>query len=154
MTPLLKKLNFKNQKQIFVCNAPDDIVHLFKSFPEKDFMTFNTAQKEIEFAIVFVLTQQEINEYAQQIIPQLKDDAVFWMCYPKSSSKKYVCDFNRDKGWDVLGKYNVEGVRQVAIDENWSALRFRKVQYISKLTRKFDTLSEQGKIKSGQTKSI
>lgn len=152
MTPLLKKLNFKNQKQINVFNAPEDIIRLLNSFPEADRLTFNSTQQGFEFVMVFVLTQQQINEYAHRIIPQLEGDAVFWMCYPKGSSKKYKCDFNRDRGWDFLGKYNVEAVRQVAVDEDWSALRFRKVEYISKLIRKFDTISEQGKIKSSQTK--
>jgi len=30
-----------------------------------------------------------------------------------------------------------EPVRQVAIDEDWSALRFRKVEQIKKMTRNF-----------------
>lgn len=153
MTPLLKKMNFKNQNQIFVFNEPEEIMKLFKSLPESKIFKFDYCEKELEFAMAFVFTQQEINHYAELIIPKLKGDAVFWMCYPKTTSKRYKCDINRDKGWEVLGKYNLEGVRQVAVDENWSALRFRKVGYIRKLTRKFDAISEQGKIKTGQIKN-
>ena len=36
----------------------------------------------------------------------------------------------------MVGQYNLEPVRLVAIDEDWSALRFRKVEYIKKITRK------------------
>jgi hypothetical protein len=38
----------------------------------------------------------------------------------------------------------------VAVDEDWSALRFRKVEYIKMMTRKFEALSEKGKEKAGQ----
>ncbi|MDN3689354.1 hypothetical protein [Cyclobacterium jeungdonense] len=61
---------------------------------------------------------------------------VIWICYPKASSKQYKCDFNRDTGFGILGDYGLEAVRQVAIDEDWSALRFRKVEYIKNITRR------------------
>jgi hypothetical protein len=35
----------------------------------------------------------------------------------------------------VLGDAGFEPVRQVAIDEDWSALRFRRVEYIKSMTR-------------------
>ena len=58
-----------------------------------------------------------------------------WFAYPKASSKNYSCEFNRDTGWDALGKAGFEGVRQIAIDDDWSALRFRRVEFIKKMTR-------------------
>jgi hypothetical protein len=60
-------------------------------------------------------------------------DAILWMAYPKGTSKRYECEFNRDNGWDVLGRAGFEGVRQVAIDEDWSALRFRRVEFSKSL---------------------
>jgi hypothetical protein len=35
----------------------------------------------------------------------------------------------------VLGQAGFEGVRMVAIDEDWSAVRFRRVEFIKTLTR-------------------
>jgi hypothetical protein len=35
-----------------------------------------------------------------------------------------------------LGKYNLEPVRQVSIDDDFSALRFRKVEFIKTITRR------------------
>jgi hypothetical protein len=34
-------------------------------------------------------------------------------------------DLNRDTLWPVLGEYGMRPVSQVAVDEVWSALRFR-----------------------------
>lgn len=76
-----------------------------------------------------------------------KNDEVVWLAYPKLSSKKYTCEFNRDTGWQALGDIGFEGVRMVAIDEDWSALRFRKAENIKTMTRSF-AMSKKGKEKS------
>ena len=57
-------------------------------------------------------------------------DAVLWFAYPKGTSKRYTCDFNRDTGWQVIRGAGFDSVRQIAIDEDWSALRFRRLQYV------------------------
>lgn len=137
MTTLFKKLNFKDQQEILVVNAPtsfDSELSDIAEFAEikKDIKKV----KAIDFAIIFVLKREQIDNAINLIFPKLNGDAVLWFCYPKGTSKKYKCDFNRDTGWETLGKYNLEGVRQVAIDEDWSALRFRKTEYIKTFTRR------------------
>lgn len=151
MNPIFKKLNYKDQKNIFALNAPESFTKDLDSM--KEFAKIITKVKpkdEVEFAICFATKQTEVDNIANTIALQLKGDAIFWVCYPKGTSKKYKCDFNRDTGWNIMGKYNLEGVRMVAIDEDWSALRFRKVDYIKTLTRKFSAISPKGKKKAGQ----
>ena len=71
------------------------------------------------------------------------------MIYPKGTSKKYKCEFNRDSGWPALGAGGYEPVRMVAIDEDWSALRFRKAEKIKSMTRNPDgAISKVGKQKA------
>jgi len=42
-------------------------------------------------------------------------------------------------------------VRQVAIDEDWSALRFRRVEYVKKMTRdKKRAMTRAGKAKTAK----
>ncbi|WP_391118049.1 hypothetical protein [Psychrobacillus sp. L3] len=38
---------------------------------------------------------------------------------------------------EILANEGFEPVRNIAIDEDWSALRFRKVENIKKMVRKF-----------------
>jgi hypothetical protein len=113
---------------------------------EANFVTSHTEMRSTEFAIVFAFKQSDIDDSIKALHKKLQEDYILWFCYPKGSSKKYKCDFNRDTGWQALGTYNLEPVRQVAIDEDWSALRFRKVDFIKKMTRSF-AISEQGKNK-------
>lgn len=58
--------------------------------------------------------------------------------YPKGTSKKYKSEINRDNGWEILAKSGFESVRQIAIDEDWSAMRFRKVEFIKIMKRRTD----------------
>lgn len=57
------------------------------------------------------------------------------MAYPKKSSKRYASDLSRDESWQPLGDLGMEPVRQVAIDPDWSAVRFRHAEHISRLDR-------------------
>jgi hypothetical protein len=150
MTPLFKKLNFKHQTNCLVLFSPDsfnnELIEM-QSFTRIHKDSYNL--EIIEFALIFVTQKATIEETMIHIESKLADDVVLWFCYPKGSSKKYSCDFNRDNGWDALGVFQFEPVRMVAIDEDWSALRFRKVDFIKKMTRNENSiLSESGKLKS------
>jgi len=85
------------------------------------------------------------------VTAKAKGDALVWFAYPKKSSKMYTCDFDRDTGWNALGAAGFEGVRQVAIDADWSALRFRRIEYIKTMQRDPKrTMSAGGKQRTEQ----
>jgi hypothetical protein len=150
MTPLFKKLNFKDQKVIFIQNPPEEFRSEMRSMSGFCPVETQLPKKEskISFILIFVTRLEEIEQSIQQIYSLLEGDVVLWYAYPKASSKKYRCEFNRDTGWKSLGSYNLEPVRQVALDEDWSALRFRKVEFIKNFTRNDAMiLSEKGREK-------
>jgi hypothetical protein len=152
MTPLFKKLNFKNQKNILVVDYPvsfEEELSLMKS--ETKIIKNIKEVKEIDFAIGFAKTQAQVDNFIIQLNSKLIGDVTVWLCYPKTSSKNHKCEFNRDTGWAKLGEFNFEPVRQVAIDEDWSALRFRKVEYIKTITRRESyALTEKAKERTNQ----
>lgn len=153
MDAIFKKLNYKGEDKVFILNHPESFNENLKSISmTTEIKTKIRKTDKIEFFIAFITKQAEINTLIPKVNPLLKGDATFWIAYPKKSSKKYKADFHRDKGWEALGPAEMEGVRMVAIDEDWSALRFRKVDYIKKLTRKFATLSRKGAEKVSQSK--
>jgi len=77
------------------------------------------------------------------------------MVYPKALLKRYRCEFNRDTGWDALGRAGYEPVRQVAVDNDWSALRFRKVEHIWTMKRNQEgAISLAGRKKSSDQRKI
>ena len=60
---------------------------------------------------------------------------MLWFAYPKGTSKRYTCEFNRDAGWGVIRAAGFDSVRMVAIDEDWSALRFRRLEYVKNASK-------------------
>ncbi len=151
MTPLFKKMNFKEQEAIFAIQAPESFSAELKEMGKVTAIkTSLKGAKAIPFFIAFVTKQKEVDDLAEQIGKLVKADEVIWFAYPKGTSKKYTCEFNRDNGWKVLGKLGFEGVRMVAIDEDWSALRFRKAEHIKTMTRAF-AMSDKGKEKVKKT---
>jgi hypothetical protein len=45
-----------------------------------------------------------------------------------ADNPSHRADLNRDTLWPVLGEYGMRPVSQVAVDEVWSALRFRPLK--------------------------
>ena len=86
--------------------------------------------KALAFALSFVTQRAELHRLSRKLSAKAAGDAILWFAYPKGTSKKYSCDFNRDDGWEVLRQAGFDSVRQVAIDDDWSALRFRRVEFI------------------------
>jgi hypothetical protein len=85
----------------------------------------------ITFALVFVTQKARLDALAKMVAAKAEGDAVLWFAYPKGTSKTLSCDFNRDNGWDVIRAAGFDSVRQVAIDADWSALRFRGADFIN-----------------------
>jgi len=150
MDAVFKKLNFKAHKSVLVINAPESFeVNLDSIRKECTIATSTDGLEETGFCMVFTTKQAEIDAIVPVVAPLLKEDAVLWMCYPKGTSKKYKCDFNRDTGWKIMGGFDMEPVRMVAIDEDWSALRFKNVDNINTMKRNsLGALSEKGRIKT------
>ena len=97
-------------------------------------------------------TLDEVSRVALDLAPRLEGDAVLWCAYPKA--RRYRCAFTRDSGWAAMGAAGSEPVRQVAIDEDWSALRFRRVEHIARLRRDpARALTATGRARAGATRS-
>lgn len=145
MPTLFQKLNFKSHPAIHVCNAPASFLPTLDEVrPLTTIHTKLPKKGPIVFAIAFATKQSEVDAFAQSIATLAEGDAIVWIAYPKGTSKNYKCEFNRDNGWAKLGEAGFEPVRMVAIDEDWSALRFRRVEHIKTMTRS-SALTAKGK---------
>ena len=135
MTTLWDKLNLKEGQEVVVVNAPKSFAAALKALPRSRVQRRISAIKELTFVLVFVARKSELDKLSAAVIAQASGDAVFWFTYPKGTSKTLACDFNRDEGWAVLRASGFDTVRQVSIDEDWSALRFRRTEFINRRSR-------------------
>ena len=146
MTNAFKKLNLKDENEIVVVNSPDSFEDELAGLSNVSVVRAMNKAGRIRFALMFVTNQDEVNALAADLAAKAEGDAIVWFAYPKKTSKRYKCELNRDTGWDVLGAAGFEAVRQVAIDEDWSAIRFRRVEFIKSLKReKKRAISREGR---------
>ena len=147
MNQIFNKLNYKGSKHIHILNAPESFHSALEEMQGMtSLVTKLSGGGKVSFFMAFVSTQKDVDTLAEKVVPMLADDGLLWFAYPKKTSKKYTCEFNRDTGWSVLGKQGFEPVRMVAIDEDWSALRFRRAEDIKSMTRS-SAISETGRKK-------
>jgi hypothetical protein len=135
MSSTFAKLNLKHQKQIVVLNTPGSFEPELAAFSGVTIIRDRNNIEEFEFLIAFVTTLGEIAGLSKIIAAKAKGDAVVWFAYPKGTSKKYKSEVSRDRGWQALRGLGFDSVRAVAIDEDWSALRFRRAEYINVMKR-------------------
>jgi hypothetical protein len=147
MNPLFRKLNLGDLRVVHLIGAPSEFDAALQGL---DGVTIKRKWSgRIEFAIEFVTTFAQVEAAASAFAAGAEGDALLWLAYPKGSSKRYSCEFNRDTGWARLGELGYEPVRQVAIDDDWTALRFRRADFIKVMTRNPDgALSATGRKKA------
>jgi hypothetical protein len=147
MATVFNKLNLKDQREILVLNAPTSFEPELASL---DGVTVRRGLGEVTslvFSLAFVTKQKELDAIAKAVAKKASGDAIVWFAYPKGSSKRYRCEFDRDTGWEIMG----EPVRMIAIDEDWSAKRYRRVGFIKTMTRDLRVaMTKEGKKKASQ----
>lgn len=134
MPSIFDKLNLKSQTEILVVDAPASFEKALSSLRKVRVVRDPRALKTIEFALLFATRQAQVDALSKQVVKKAAADAVLWFAYPKGTSRRYTCDFNRDTGWTALRAAGFDTVRQVAIDEDWTALRFRRTEHIGRAT--------------------
>ena len=75
-------------------------------------------------ALVFADDAASLRDLLATHQERLARPEVLWVAYPKGNRT----DINRDSLWPILGELGLRPVTQVAIDQVWSALRFRPLK--------------------------
>ena len=73
--------------------------------------------------LAFVADRAALEDHLAAVVAAASADRLTWVAYPKAG--QLGTDLNRDVLAALLTDEGVRPVRQVAIDDVWSALRFR-----------------------------
>ena len=130
MSTIFNKLNLTDQREILVLNPPASFELELKKLKSVQVTRDLNSLPALRFMLAFVIQKEDIDHVAEQIKEKIEGDAIIWFAYPKKTAKSYVTHINRDKGWDSVEQLGFKGVRQVAIDETWSAIRFRLKEFV------------------------
>jgi hypothetical protein len=111
---LTEKLQIKPGQSLAVLNPPPDVTLLTGTSDGQP----STADAVIGFAI-----HRGDLEQLGPVVGAARAGRLAWVGYPKGG--KLGTDLNRDRLAQALAAHGIQPVRQVSIDDTWSALRFR-----------------------------
>jgi hypothetical protein len=118
-TPLRSNLQLKYGQCLKVLDAPADVL------PDLT----DLSGPEPAGVLAFVITSADVSKHADALGEAAAEPSgLAWAAYPKKSSGVET-DITRDHGWEALRAEGLQPVRQVAIDDTWSALRFRRSEH-------------------------
>ena len=123
---ILEKLQLKNEKNILIQGLPSSIEKQFSKLSFAKNLTPLLRSRKIDFALVFAVSEVQLNTILDDIMPALKDDSKLRIAYPKVTSK-ISTDLNREGSWSKLAS-DYESSDQVSLDHVWHAVNFRKVE--------------------------
>jgi len=114
---IAEKLQIKPNTTVWLSHAAH--LPLLAPMPEgvRESDTLTTASTAVLFAEDAASARKLLGEHADD----LAKPAVLWIAYPKGNK----ADINRDTLWPIVADFDMRPNAQVAIDDRWSALRFR-----------------------------
>jgi len=114
--PVAAKLGIKPAQSVLVINPPGNYETLVGGLPPG---TTVVRHRPADVVHVFARTLVELAEHGAEATAAVKPGGLVWISYPKNGASELKRDMLRDaiNGW--------QPVSQVAIDDTWSAMRFR-----------------------------
>ena len=122
---LTEKLQLKDEKNVLIQGLPSSIEKQFIKLSFSKNLTPLLKSRKIDFALVFAVSQQQLKGILADVVPSLQPNAKLWIAYPKLTSK-IASDLCREANWDFAALQGFEGVRMIALDNMWTAVRFKK----------------------------
>jgi hypothetical protein len=122
---IFEKLQLKNEKNLLIQGLPSSIEKQFCKLSFAKNLTPLLKNRKIDFALVFAVSENQLNSILHDIMPALKTDSKLWIAFPKLTSK-IVTDLNRESSWNKLATAGYESTEQVALDHVWNASQFKK----------------------------
>jgi len=121
--PIARKLGMNRGMSALVIAPPPGYLKLLMSAPE-ELIVSSRAYGKYPFVQFFATRLPEIHRFAQKLSKHAAPNALVWISYPKKTSK-LAGDLSRDVIRKAMSSAGWRAVSIVAIDEVWSALRFR-----------------------------
>ena len=120
--PILEKLLLKPGYRAVVLNVPASYQPFLADVPPGVELV-DALEGQFDFIHYFVKEKADLQREGPRLRAALKPKGLLWLSYPKG--KALGTDLNCDVAAAMLHEMGLQGVAQVAIDDTWSALRFK-----------------------------
>lgn len=121
-TPLLKKLGIKENFTVLFLNPPNDYFELLGDLPENLNIIESPNTAPCDFIHAFVMSQKELESCYIACKKALKRNGMFWISWPKKSSK-VPCDLDENIIRDYILNNGLVDVKVASINDIFSALK-------------------------------
>jgi hypothetical protein len=119
--------------RVLFLNAPEGFETSLGPVPE-GVDVLHTLGGRFDVVHLFVRSRADLERDAATALKSVRPGGVLWISYPKRSSNVET-DLTRDIGWELITAAGWEAVTQVAVDDVWSALRFRPASEVGSRRR-------------------
>ena len=133
LSSLAKKLRLNADHSLAILNVPDPYVALLTPGP-RDVRKQVGPGQSFDAVLLFVKDVDELRRLGPGAISATKASGLLWIAYPKGGNTVGATDLPATPWWvqrDVLGDVcSVKGYKPVsfvAVDDTWTALRFKRV---------------------------
>jgi hypothetical protein len=133
MTSIAKKLGLKPGMRGLVVAAPSGYMKSLAPLPEGVAVSENIGGTN-DFIQFFATRKSEIEKSARKLLHSSAPGALVWITYPKKTSG-VDSDLSREEVWSAMEGTGWHPVSQIAIDDVWSALRFRPQEEVKSSRR-------------------
>ena len=123
--PLADRMHLRAGERVLLVNAPDGYTAVL-SAPEGVEVS-DAAQGTFDVIQVFVATRAGLEGEAPRLKAFLNPGGKLWIAYPKGTSTRLQADINRDDIRRYALTVGLQTVAQVAVDDDWSAIRCKVV---------------------------
>ena len=130
MTSIVRKLGLKPGMRALVLGAPSGYMKSFAPLPERVVVSENVKGTH-GFVQMFATKKTEIEKSKKKLLESADPGALVWITYPKKTSG-VESDLSREAVWAAMEGTGWRPVSQIAIDDVWSALRFRPMEDVKK----------------------
>ena len=118
--PVAERLQVKGERTLAVLGAPADLERKIGAAKARA----DLARADV--VLLFVSNRARLDSELPKALKKAGKDSIFWLAYPKLTSK-LACDLNRDIIHALAPAHGLDTVSQIAIDDDWSALRLKRV---------------------------
>jgi len=127
MTDLAKKLQIKAGNRLGIVNEPEGFRLILGTLP-KGATVVEQAEPGLDVALLFAQDSEVLKRAAAATLSALNPTGILWIAYPKKTSNLKT-DLTRDEGWKVIEPLGLTGVASIALDETWTALRWKRAEH-------------------------
>jgi hypothetical protein len=118
--PVAERLQVKNGRRLTVIDAPAGLDGTIGAHDAR------TDIAEADVVLLFVTDRARFDAAVPPTLAKAPRTAILWIAYPKLTSK-LAGDLNRNIIHNLAPSHGLDTVSQIAIDADWSALRFKRV---------------------------